>query len=112
MGVKADASHNFKVEILTENSKENTLMAGMYGSVTLNNTKTINALAIPRKALVGSTKRPRVYVVKGGKAKLVSFTAGTSDGEFIEVVDGITATDLVITKGQINIQNNANVIIK
>jgi len=112
LGVKADASHNFKVEILTENSKENTLMAGMYGSVTLNNTKTVNALAIPRKALVGSTKRPRVYVVKGGKAKLVSFTAGTSDGEFIEVVDGITATDLVITKGQINIQNNANVITK
>ena len=81
-------------------------------TVTLNNTKTVNALAIPRKALVGSTKRPRVYVVKGGKAKLVSFTAGTSDGEFIEVVDGIIATDLVITKGQINIQNNANVITK
>jgi len=112
ISVKADASHNFKVEIQTENNKNHPLLAGMYGSVVLPNSQNINVLSIPRKALVGSTKRPRVYIVKGGKAKLVTFTAGTSDGEFIEVVDGLTANDIVVTKGQINLQNNANVITK
>lgn len=110
ISVKADASHNFKVEILIKNTTENPIMAGMYGSVILNNSKAINALSIPRKALIGSSKAPKVYVVRNGKAKLISFTAGTSDGDFIEVVDGISKNDKVIVKGQINIQNNSNVI--
>lgn len=112
IGIKADASHNFKVEILIKNSTESPIMAGMYGSVVLGNSKTVNALSIPRKALVGSSKQPRVYVIRNDKAKLISFTAGTSDGEFIEVVDGLTKNDIVITKGQINIQNNSNVVTK
>jgi len=110
--VKADASHNFKVEITIANSNETPLMAGMYGSVLLQNSKTVNALSIPRKALLGSSKEPQVFVVKNGKAKRVSFTAGTSDGEFIEIIDGISKNDILIVKGQINVQNNSNVITK
>ena len=112
ISVKADASHNFKVEVLIQNTSANPLMAGMYGSVVLQNSKTINALSIPRKALLGSSKAPQVFVVKNGKAKIVSFTAGTSDGEFIEVIDGLSKNDIIVIKGQINIQNNSNVITK
>jgi len=53
-----------------------------------------------------------VFVVNNGKAKLKSFTAGIGDSEFIEVVDGLDVNDQVIVKGQINLQNNTNVIIK
>jgi RND family efflux transporter MFP subunit len=112
ISVKADASHNFKVEVLLQNTSANPLMAGMYGSVVLQNSKIVNALSIPRKALLGSSKAPQVFVVKDGKAKIVSFTAGTSDGEFIEVIDGLTKNDIIVIKGQINIQNNSNVITK
>lgn len=112
IGIKADASHNFKVEILIKNNPGSPIMAGMYGSVKLGNSKTITALSIPRKALVGSSKQPKVYVVRNGKAKLIPFTAGTSDGDFIEVIDGIGKNDIVIVKGQINIQNNTNVVTK
>ena len=112
ISVKADASHNFKVEVLIQNTSANPLMAGMYGSVVLQNSKTINALSIPRKALLGSSKAPQVFVVKNGKAKIISFTAGTSDGEFIEVIDGLSKNDIIVIKGQINIQNNSNVITK
>ncbi len=109
---KADASHNFKIEITTPNTKESPLMAGMYGSVVLNNNSAKTALAIPRKALIGSTKKSKVFVVSNGKAKLKSFTAGAGDSEFIEVVDGLNENDLVVVKGQINLQNNTNVTIK
>ena len=112
ISVKADASHNFKVEVLIQNTTSNPLMAGMYGSVVLQNSKTINALSIPRKALLGSSKAPQVYIVKNGKAKIVSFTAGTSDGEYIEVIEGLSKNDIIVIKGQINIQNNSNVITK
>jgi RND family efflux transporter MFP subunit len=108
VSVQADKSHNFKVQITVKNAQQE-LMAGMYGSVSLNNSKSITALSIPRKALVGSSKNPQVYVIKNGKSILTSFNAGTSDGEFIEVVDGLTKSDQIITKGQVNLQNNSNV---
>jgi hypothetical protein len=66
-------------------------------------------LSVPRKALVGSSKNPQVYVIKNGKSVLTSFNAGTSDGDFIEVVDGLSKSDQIITKGQVNLQNNSNV---
>ncbi len=108
VSVQADKSHNFKVQITVKNAQQE-LMAGMYGSVSLNNSKSITALSIPRKALVGSSKNPQVYVIKNGKSILTSFNAGTSDGEFIEVVDGLSKSDQIITKGQVNLQNNSNV---
>lgn len=108
ISVQADKSHNFKVQITVKNAKRE-LMAGMYGSVALSNNKSISALAIPRKALVGSTKKPQVYVIRGGKAILTSFNAGTSDGEFIEVIGGLTKGDRIVTKGQVNLQNETKV---
>jgi RND family efflux transporter MFP subunit len=110
LSVQADKSHNFKVQITVPNVK-NELMAGMYGTASLSNSNSVTALSIPRKALVGSTKDPQVYIVKNGKARLTSFNAGTSDGEFIEVISGITAQDRIVIKGQVNIQDNSNVKI-
>jgi RND family efflux transporter MFP subunit len=110
LSVQADKSHNFKVQITVPNAK-NELMAGMYGTASLSNATSVTALSIPRKALVGSTKDPQVYIVKDGKAKLTSFNAGTSDGDFIEVISGISAQDKIVIKGQVNIQDNTNVKI-
>ncbi len=111
ISVKADATHNFKVEITVQNSSSDPLMAGMYGSVKFKNQSSITALSIPRKALVGSTKHPKVYLAINGKSVLKSFSPGTSDNDFVEVVSGITSTDLIIVKGQINLQNNTNISI-
>ena len=111
ISVQADKSHNFKVQVTISNAARE-LMAGMYGSVALNNNKSVTALAIPRKALVGSTKKPQVYVIKNGKSVLTSFTAGTSDGEYIEVINGITESDRIVIKGQVNLQDNSNVKVK
>lgn len=69
-------------------------------------------MSIPRKALVGSSKSPQVYILRNGKSVLTNFNAGTSDGEFIEVISGLAATDEVVIKGQVNLQNNSNVKTK
>jgi RND family efflux transporter MFP subunit len=108
ISVVADKSHNFKVQITVKNSQQE-LLSGMYASVSLLNNQSVTALAIPRKALVGSLKNPQVYVIKNGKAILTSFNAGTSDGEFIEVVNGLSNTDRIVVKGQVNLQDKSNV---
>jgi RND family efflux transporter MFP subunit len=111
LSVQADKAHNFKVQITVKNSNQE-IMAGMYGSVSLANSKSVTSLAIPRKALVGSSKNPQVYVIRNGKAYLTSFNAGTSDGDFIEVISGIAKTDKVVVKGQVNLQDKSNVKTK
>lgn len=112
INVVADKSHNFKVQITVKNNKDMQIMAGMYGSVRLSNNKSVTAMSIPRRALVGSSKNPQVYVVRNGKAVLTSFNAGTSDGDYIEVVSGLSKNDVIVVKGQVNLQNNAPVTSK
>lgn len=109
IAVQADASHNFKIQTTIQNTAVNKIMAGMYGSVALENSTSVTTLAVSRKALVGSSKNPQVYVVRNGKAILTSFSAGTSDGEFLEVVSGLSKSDVVVVKGQVNLENNSNV---
>lgn len=108
ISIQADKTHNFKVQVLVNNAK-GILRAGMYGTSSLVNSSSISAFSIPRKALVGSTKQPKVYVIRNGKAVLVSFNAGTADGEFIEVVSGLSKNDKIVIKGQVNLTNNAPV---
>ena len=108
---QADKTHNVKVQIEVKNNG-NELKAGMFATATMESGSSINALSIPRKTLVGSTKSPQVYVVKNGKAILTSFNAGTSDSDYIEVVSGVSETDKVVIKGQVNLKNNSNVKIK
>lgn len=108
ISVVADRAHNFKVQVVVPNPKRE-LMAGMYGSVRIGNSTSKKALSVPRLALVGSSKNPQVYVVRNNKAILTNFTAGTSDGDYIEVVDGIKKGDKIVVKGQVNLQNNSNV---
>ncbi|MES2799754.1 MAG: efflux RND transporter periplasmic adaptor subunit [Bacteroidota bacterium] len=111
VSVQADKSHNFKVQVLVSNAKSE-LRSGMYGSASLMNKESKTALSIPRKALVGSTKNPQAYVIKNGKAVLTSFSSGASDGDYIEVVSGISKNDQIVVKGQVNLQNNSNVKTK
>jgi len=109
IAVQADGSHNFKIQTTIQNTGVNKIMAGMYGSVALENSTSVTTLAVSRKALVGSSKNPQVYVVRNGKSILTSFSAGTSDGEYIEVVSGLSKSDVIVVKGQVNLENNSNV---
>ena len=102
IGIQADKMHNFKVQVLVSNTN-NELRSGMYATASLLSSKSLTALSIPRKALVGSTKNPAVYLIKNGKAMLTYFTAGTSDGDYIEVINGLTKDDRIILKGQVNL---------
>jgi len=109
ISVQADALHNFKVQVLVRNTATEPILAGMYGTVLLDNNEKITALAVPRKALVGSTKNPKIYVVRAGKARLIPFSAGTSDGNYLEVLSGLTSSDEIVVKGQVNLEDKMNI---
>ncbi len=108
VGVSADAAHQFKVKILVANNKKTPLKVGMYGKVKADNDDA-NALIIPRGALVGSSKKPQVYVMKEGRAQLVDIQLGRSNDTELEVVNGLNSGDVVITTGLLNLTTGTKV---
>jgi hypothetical protein len=101
--------HNFKVQVLVNNSNANKILSGMYGNVALDNNSKVVALAVPRKALIGSTKNPQIYVIRNGKAQLTPFSPGAADGNYLEVVSGLTSADEIVVKGQVNLEDGMNI---
>jgi RND family efflux transporter MFP subunit len=111
VGVKADAAHNYPVEILVANQAQTPLRAGMYGRASTGIAIKDSALAIPRTALVGSIKNPQVYVVENNKAVLKDISVGADSQGQVEVLSGLKEGDQVVVSGQINLENNSRVSV-
>jgi RND family efflux transporter MFP subunit len=112
IGSKADAAHNYPVEVLVSNSAREPFKAGMFAQVSFVSQGKKQAIVIPREALEGSTKDAKVYVVRGGKAVLTSIqVVGESEGQLI-VASGLTEGDAIVTQGQINLYDQAEVVVQ
>ncbi len=107
---KADASLNFPVEIEIANNPGSELKAGMYGTVVFDSGKAQQAITtIPRKAFVGGVGNNQVFIVNDSVVKLTKVTAGRIFGEEVEVLEGLKVGDVVVTSGQINLQDGTKV---
>jgi RND family efflux transporter MFP subunit len=111
VGVKADATHNYPVEILVANQKEQPLRAGMYGRASTGVALKDSALTIPRAALLGSVKNPRVYVVENNKAVLKDISVGADTQGLVEVLAGLQEGEKVVVSGQINLEDKSQINI-
>lgn len=107
--VKADNAKRFPVEIQIPNS--NAIKAGMNGEATFNAGKPVSVVAASREAFVGSVQDGKIFVLDGNKAKLRKVTPGNIYGNKVAIRDGLTAGEMVITSGQINLQDNAEVSV-
>ncbi|HEY5507398.1 MAG TPA: efflux RND transporter periplasmic adaptor subunit [Paludibacter sp.] len=108
---RGDDSHNYIVKIRVSNSSKNKLKAGMYASVSLSEKVDAASLNIPRLALLGSAKKPQVYVAENGKAILRDIVVGRNNGTNIEVLKGIALGEKVITNGQINLVDSCKITL-
>ena len=111
VGVKADDSRRFPVEIELINNSKYPLKAGMFGTAQFSFGADRERLMIPRQAIVGSIKEPRVYVVAGDVAVLRDIRIGSSTDREVEVLDGLKEGERVVTAGQINLDNNSKITI-
>ncbi|HXF99273.1 MAG TPA: efflux RND transporter periplasmic adaptor subunit [Bacteroidota bacterium] len=111
IAAKADESHTYPVEITLPNSKQYPLKAGMFGRVTFVSIPHENVLAIPREALVGSIKDPRVFVVTKGMAMERKLVVGDAIGNHIAVLDGLAEGETVVVNGQNNLKDSVLVEI-
>ncbi|WP_234733035.1 efflux RND transporter periplasmic adaptor subunit [Tellurirhabdus bombi] len=101
--------HNYPIEITLASAGG--LKAGTFVNVDFSQQSNQKALQIPRSALVESIKNPYVYVVEGNAAKQRKIKVGREFGDNIEVIDGLTAGDQVVTTGQLNLSDGKPVQI-
>lgn len=111
IGMKADVSRRFPLEIEVRNDLSKPIRSGMFGMAFFEGKGTHDAMLIPRTALVGSIKDPSVFVVENDKALRRSIKVGSATETTIEVVAGLKDGEKIVISGQINLDDNTAVRI-
>lgn len=111
VAVQADASRNYIVKILVDNSADNGLKAGMYGRVASQSQSNRQGIAIPRTALVGSSKNPQVFVIENNIARLRNIETAEGNETMVEVTKGLQPGEMVVTGGIVNLVEGSKVTI-
>lgn len=107
---KADNSLNFPIEIEIAGNPGNKLKAGMYGTAIFKFGNTTPVITIPRSAFIGSVSGNQVFVVdKGNIAKTRNVVSGRVIGDKVEILQGLTEGESIITSGQVNLSEGSRI---
>ena len=76
------------------------LQPGMFGRMQIDYDKRMNALVVPRTALLDDASDPAVFAIVRGKAQRVPVKLGYTDGAWAEIRAGIKEGDRVVVAGK------------
>ncbi|MCC8425563.1 efflux RND transporter periplasmic adaptor subunit [Mucilaginibacter sp. UR6-11] len=88
-------SEAIEIDVLNQDGQ---LKPGMYGEVKIPMLSGATSLLVPNSAIVRSTEKEYVIVVKNGKAKLVDIKEGLAGKDSTEIFGALTANDQVVLK--------------
>lgn len=91
---------------------DNLLAAGMFVNVVHQLGKNKKALMIPARSLIPILDGEQVFKIVDGKAFAVTILIGQRDKDNVQVTQGLSAGDQVITDGQMKVKNGMPVNVK
>lgn len=91
-------------------NEQGLLRPGMFAKVTLRLAQRDNALLVPEEALWPVGQQLFVYRVVDGKAMLTKIRIGQRMKGQVEVLEGVSAGDTVVSAGQMKLRNEAAVM--
>ncbi len=112
IGSKANMGNSFPIQFQVANTKNLSIKSGMFGKVSLSETKQEQGILIPTSAIIEENEIAKVYVIKNGKAILQSITTTKTIGNKTLVSSGLKENDIIVTNGFINLFDGANISIK
>ena len=98
----------FKVKALINSEDE--IINGVKVKITMATKHAEGVLTLPINAVYHESEKAYVYTIVNGKANKVYVTTGLFDDEKIEIIDGITADDNVITTWSSQLRNGVEVV--
>ncbi|MFA6819803.1 MAG: efflux RND transporter periplasmic adaptor subunit [Bacteroidaceae bacterium] len=93
-----NSTRNLKVRAMVKNSSQ-VLVPGAFANVSLNLGSKTNALMIPSQAIIPEDENKSVIVARDGKAHFVNIKTGIRKSSMVEVTEGLTPGDTIITSG-------------
>jgi membrane fusion protein (multidrug efflux system) len=90
---------------------DHTLRPGMFARVVLILEEKPDALMLPEQALVPQGRQQMVIRVEDGKAAYVPVRIGQRQGSEVEIVDGLSVGDTVVTAGQVKLHPGQPVMV-
>jgi RND family efflux transporter MFP subunit len=87
------------------------LKPGMYARVRLLADRKQNALVVPRNAIVDISGRRGIYTVEGDVAHFQAVQTGLSDGDFIEVTEGVQDGMRLVTVGALALRDGDRISV-
>jgi multidrug efflux pump subunit AcrA (membrane-fusion protein) len=85
-------------------NQDDQFIPGDYVQMTIVTGHRDNALSVPNTAIVSMYQQQAVWVVENGKASLRYVTTGATNGTRTEILSGLKAGDVVITRGGKDLQ--------
>ena len=100
----------FKVTLRVPNDAH-LLKAGMFAHVSLNYDTHQRATLMPRRAMLSIDNNISVFVVNNGVAHKQHITVGYQEGDYVEVLSGLSGDEQVVITGHQNLKDSAPVEI-
>ncbi len=92
-------------------NRNNELKPGRYATVTLQLSETPDAIAIPTEALIPEMDGDRVFVYRSGKASSVMVNTGLRTESQIQIIQGLSVGDTLLTTGVMQLRHGLNVLL-
>ncbi len=101
----------FLVEVFAEN-KTGELKPGVVAALSILVEEKQDAVEVPIDGLVRREEGEFIYLVKAGRADLVTVTLGINNGDHVELLEGAALGDTLVVRGQYRLSDNALVKIR
>ena len=82
IGSKANMGNSFPIQFQVANTKNLSIKSGMFGKVSLSETKQEQGILIPTSAIIEENEIVKVYLIKNGKAVMQAITTSKTIGKF------------------------------
>jgi membrane fusion protein, multidrug efflux system len=87
------------------------LVPGVFAKVNLQLGKDESALMVPTQALIPTIRNKQIIRLRKDSAQFVVVETGIRDSAFVQIVNGLTSGDTVITTGLMAIRPNSKLKI-
>lgn len=111
IGSKANMGNSFPIQFLVKNTTDLSIKSGMFGKVKLQNKSNEQKIIISSSAILGTSDKTQVYVVKNGKVYLKDIEISDKYQNKAIVKSGLKEGDVLVVKGFINLFEGANVSV-
>lgn len=101
-----EKTRSLLVEALVPNG-DGRLKPGLFARVTLYTGPARETVVVPITALLYDGSTTKLFVVEGDRARERKVRLGRKYGEFMEIVEGLKAEEIVVTVGQNNLMEGA-----